>query len=175
MVKYSIDFSHSSITFSVKHMMITNVKGVFDSYSAAIEADTLEDLTTAKIAIEIDVASISTKDQARDNHLVSADFFHADKYPKINFVATTISKINDQNYNIIGNLTIKDVMKPITFQATYNGHVQSPWGQDTYAFSASTRINRKEFRLLYNAVLESGGLLISENVDVTIDFQLYPI
>ncbi|SOC18443.1 polyisoprenoid-binding protein YceI [Ureibacillus xyleni] len=173
MVKYAVDFSHSAITFSVKHMMISNVKGSFDSFTAIVEADTIEDLTTAKISVVIDVASISTKDQARDHHLSSADFFHADKYPKIYFTSKEIIAINEHTYHIIGDLTIKEVTNSIIFTTSFIGHTKSPWGQEKYGFTAETKVNRRDFKLLYNAVLESGGLLIGEDVDVFIDFQLY--
>lgn len=171
-MNFVVDYSHSSITFSVKHMMITNVKGSFDSYRAKIEAQSLEQFTNAKISIEIDVASISTKDVARDNHLRSEDFFHADRYPKIKFEATDIKKVEDNLYHIKGDLTVKNITKPAIFITTYTGHVKSPWGDDTYGFISSTKINRKEFNLLYNAALESGGLLVGEDVDVQIEFQV---
>lgn len=172
MKNYVVDYSHSSITFSVKHMMITNVKGTFDSYHPKITARSLEQFTDAQISIEIDVASISTKDVARDNHLRSEDFFHADRYPKIKFEATNIKKVENNLYHIKGDLTIKDITKPVTFITTYTGHVKSPWGDDTYGFISSTKINRKQFNLLYNATLESGGLLLGEDIDVQIEFQV---
>lgn len=173
--KYAVDFSHSSITFSVKHMMISNVKGSFDSFHAEIETDSIEDLTNSKLSIEIDVASISTNDITRDHHLISDEFFYADKYPKITFYATSIQNIEKDQFHITGELTIKDVTKVVTFEATYRGHAKSPWGQDTYGFSATTQINRKDFNLTYNAILESGGVLISEIVDIYAEFEIYPI
>lgn len=175
MPKFLIDKSHSSINFSVSHMMISKVKGVFTSYEANIEADNIEDLSTGKVEIIIDVASINTNYSERDNHLRSADFFHADKYPKITFTSTKIEKIDDKTYNFHGDLTIKDVTKPFTFNVTYNGYTKNPWHHDTYGFSANSTLNRKEFNLLYNTVLESGGLLIGENVDINIELEIYPI
>lgn len=174
-MKYVVDKSHSSINFSVSHMMISKVKGGFNSFDADIEIENMEDLTTAKAKIEIDVASINTNYQERDNHLISADFFHADKYPKITFISKKIEKTGQDTYNIYGDLTIKDVTKPFCFTATYNGYVKSPFKQDTYGFSVKGILNRKEFNLLYNSILESGALLIGENVDIYIDFEIYPI
>lgn len=175
MKKFAVDFSHSSITFSVKHMMIANVIGHFNSYHAEIEADSIEDLINANISIEIDVASISTNDLLRDQHLTSNEFFYADKYPKITYNVTSIEQIDHNKFYIHGDMTIKEVTKPVIFETTYKGHVKSPWGQDTYGFSAAAKINRKDFNLTYNARLESGGLLIGELVDVNAEFEIYPI
>lgn len=175
MKKYAVDFSHSTINFSVKHMMITNVTGVFNSYNVEIEANSIENLEDAKIFIEIDVASISTNDISRDQHLISSDFFYADKYPKINYNVTDIERVNVNEFLLSGEMTIKETTKPVSFKTTYRGHAKSPWGQDTYGFSATTQINRKDFNLTYNAMLESGGVLIGEDVNVTIEFEVYPI
>lgn len=175
MAKFMIDKTHSSIGFSVKHMMITKVNGTFTSYNANIEADNIEDISNGKIEIIIDVASINTNYAERDNHLISADFFHADKYPKITFISDKIEKTDQNTYNIYGNLTVKDVTKSFCFTATFNGHVKNLLDQDIYAFSVKGTLNRKEFNLLYNAVLESGGYLISENVEISAEFQVYPM
>lgn len=175
MTKFLIDKTHSTINFSVTHMMISKVNGVFTSYDANIEAECVEDITNAKIEIIIDVASINTNYTERDKHLISGDFFHADKYPKITFVSNEIVKTSDNTYNILGDLTIKEVTKPFCFHTTYNGHVKNPWKQDTYGFSANGVLNRKEFNLLYNTILESGGLLIGDNVDINIEIEVYPI
>lgn len=175
MVQYAVDYSHSSITFSVKHMMITNVIGSFDSFKAKIEAPSIDQFTNAKMTIEIDVASISTKDRARDNHLRSEEFFHADRYPKITFDTTEIKKVEDSVYEIEGNLTVKDITKPALFKTTYTGNVTSPWGYDVHGFISTIKINRKEFNLLYHSTLESGGLLVGENVHVQIIFQVHSI
>lgn len=175
MRKFAVDFAHSTISFSVRHMMITNVKGIFKSYKAEIEAESIDNLKNANIFIEIDVASISTNDILRDQHLISSDFFYADKYPKITFNVTKVEHIDENNFLLNGDLTIKEVTNSVTFNTTYRGHAKSPWGQDTYGFSATTQIYRKDFDLLYNATLESGGVLISDCVDVTIEFEIYPV
>lgn len=175
MRKFVVDFAHSSINFSVKHMMITKVSGIFKSYKAEIEAESIKNLTNAKIFIDIDVASISTNDILRDQHLISSDFFYADKYPKITYNVTNIELIDKNNFLLEGDMTIKEITKPVSFNVTYRGHAKSPWGQDTYGFSATTNIYRKDFNLLYNATLESGGVLISDKVDVSIEFEIYPV
>lgn len=175
MVKYAIDFSNSTIAFSIKHMMISDVLGSFDSFSGNIEADSIENLSNANINIEIDVASVSTKDYERDKHLTSAEFFHSDRYPKITFMATNIVNVGNNTYHIVGELTIKNVTKQVIFDTKYTGHIQSQWGHDTFVFNANTQINRREFNLLYNEILETGGFLIGENVGVFIELGLHRI
>lgn len=175
MKKYAVDFSHSSISFSIKHMMIANVRGCFQSFHADIEAESIEELKGAKIDVEIDVASITTNDLLRDQHFISNEFFYADKFPKITYKVTNIQAIGNNKFYLHGDMTIKEVTKPVTFEAVYRGHAISPWGQDTYGFSATTKINRKDFNLTYNVLLETGGVLIGENVDVFVEFEIYPL
>ena len=174
MTTYAVDLLHSSINFSIKHMMITKVNGAFDSYSAQIEAEQIENFKNSAIRFELDVASINTRDTFRDHHLVSADFFNADRYPKIIFEKKSIEEKEDK-FKLIGDLTIKDITKPITFDVTYLGYAKSPWNTDAFGFSCSTWINRKEFNLTYNATLEKGGLLLDENVKINVELQLNPI
>ena len=174
MTAYAIDLLHSSINFSIKHMMITKVNGAFDSFSAQIQADRIEVFNNSAIRFELDVASINTRDASRDQHLVSADFFDADRYPKITFVKQSVENTGDK-FKLLGDLTIKDITKPVVFDVTYLGYAKSPWNTDAYGFSCSTFINRKDFNLTYNAVLEKGGLLLDENVQINVELQLNPI
>ncbi|MBD8038314.1 YceI family protein [Solibacillus sp. A46] len=171
MTTYSVDFFHSSINFSIKHMMITKVHGTFDSFAAHIEASKIEELNDSYIRFEIDVASINTRDSSRDHHLISADFFNADRYPKITFISKEITSDQHQ-IKLHGDLTIKDVTRPVTFEVTYNGCVKNPWGIDTYGYTCQTEINRSDFNLTYNDSLESGGLLLSEQVKISVEIQL---
>lgn len=175
MATYIVDVAHSSIEFSVKHMMVSKVRGLFDSFSAQIEGENIADLTNTQIHFDINVASISTRDPARDHHLISADLFHADRYPKITFTKTDVIAIADEHFQIVGDLTIKDIKRSVTFDVKYNGHVINPWGTDTFGFSCYTKINRKDFNLTYNAVLESGNFLIDEQVEVSVELQLQPL
>lgn len=174
MTTYAVDLLHSSINFSIKHMMITKVNGTFESFSAQIKASQIEQFNDSSIRFELDVASINTRDHSRDQHLVSADFFDADRYPKITFVKKAIEP-RDGVFRLLGDLTIKEVTKPVTFDVKYLGHVISPWQTDAYGFSCTTLINRKEFNLTYNAILEKGGFLIDENVEINVELQLNPI
>lgn len=171
MANYVVDKTHSSVGFQVKHMMISKVKGSFDSYEATVEATDLADLTTANIAFEFDVASINTKNEDRDNHLRSADFFEVDQYPKITFKSTNVQG-SGSDYAVTGDLTIKDVTKPVTFEVTYNGKGTNPWGAEVYGFEAETLINREEFGLTWNASLETGGVLVGKDIKVVVELEL---
>ncbi|WP_075619302.1 YceI family protein [Paenisporosarcina indica] len=172
MKKWNVDASHSSIGFSVKHMMVSKVRGSFSDFTAVVEADET-DLTGANIAFTIQVASINTGSEDRDNHLRSADFFDAETYPEIKFVANNISKKGD-DYEIAGDLTIKDVTKPVVFEAEYGGKGTNPWGVEVVAFEAETKINREEFGLTWNAALETGGVLVGKDIKISLDLEANP-
>jgi len=172
MKKWNVDASHSSIGFSVKHMMVSKVRGSFADFTAEVEADET-DLTGANIAFTIKVASINTGSEDRDNHLRSADFFDAETYPEIKFIANNISKKGD-DYEIAGDLTIKDVTKPVVFEAEYGGKGTNPWGVEVVAFEAETKINREEFGLTWNAALETGGVLVGKDIKITLDLEANP-
>lgn len=173
MAKWSIDKSHSSVGFSVKHMMVSKVKGVFDSYTAEVEAEDLTDLTESNISFAFDVASINTRNEDRDNHLKSADFFDADQYSKITFNSTAITKSGD-DYKVTGDLTIKDVTKQVTFDVEFNGKGINPWGQEVYGFEASSKIDREEFGLTWNAALETGGVLVGKEIKIQVELEINP-
>ena len=144
----------------------------FRRFGAEVEANE-SDLTAANIAFNIKVASINTGNEDRDNHLRSADFFDAETYPEIKFVANNITK-KDDDYEIAGDITIKDVTKPIVFEAEYGGKGTNPWGQEVVAFSAETKLNREEFGLTWNQALETGGVLVGKDIKITIDLEANP-
>ena len=173
MRRYEIDFKHSSICFTIKHMRLARVKGFFESYQANIQVFDIFNFVQFDIHFEIDVASICTNDVPRDTHLISADFFHADKYPKIIYTCTDIEKLTSDAYLIGGNLTIKDVTNYVKFNAFYNGHEISPTGTEVHGFTCISSIKRSDFGLTYNKMLESGGLLIDNEVEITVDLELY--
>ena len=173
MTKWTVDQSHSHIGFEVKHMMVSKVKGSFDSYTANVEAADLSDLTEASISFKFDVASINTRNEDRDNHLKSADFFNADEFPAITFESTSITKSGD-DFDVTGNLTIKDITKEVTFETTFNGKGTNPWGQAVYGFEAETKINREEFGLTWNTALETGGVLVGKDVKIKVELELNP-
>ena len=173
MTTYSVDKSHSNVGFSVKHMMVSKVKGSFTNYDATIEAADLADLTTANITFALDVASIDTKNEDRDNHLKSADFFDADIYEKMTFTSTSIEKDGD-GYKLTGDLTIKDVTKTVTFDVEYGGKGTNPWGVEVYGFEAETKINREDFGLTWNAALETGGVLVGKDIKINVELEINP-
>lgn len=173
MTQWTVDQSHSSVGFEVKHMMVSKVKGEFDSYTAEVEAADLTDLTTASIAFKFDVASINTRSGDRDNHLKSADFFDAEKFPAIEFKSTNITKSGD-DYQVTGNLTIKDVTKPVTFDVEFGGKGTNPWGVEVYGFEAESKINREEFGLTWNAALETGGVLVGKDIKIKVELEINP-
>ncbi|WP_077214385.1 YceI family protein [Bacillus dakarensis] len=168
--KWAVDTVHSSVDFSVKHMMIANVKGTFKNFDAAIEADPT-DLTSAVIEFSIETASVDTRNEDRDNHLRSADFFDAENYPKMTFKSTSIAKTDDGEYDVTGDFTIRDVTKPQTFKVTYEGSGKDPWGNEKVGFGVEGVINRSEYGLTWNAALETGGVLVGDKVKISLDVQ----
>ncbi|MEK4487479.1 YceI family protein [Psychrobacillus sp. FSL H8-0484] len=173
MTKFNLDAAHSSIDFSVKHMMVSKVKGSFTNFTAELEGNA-EDLNGATISFDIDVKSINTNSEDRDNHLRSGDFFDVESFPSIKFVATDIKKTDDGEYDVTGDITIKDVTKSVTFEAEYGGKGTNPWGQEVVAFSADTKINRKDFGLVWNQALETGGVLVGEDIKISVELELNP-
>ncbi|UJL47763.1 polyisoprenoid-binding protein [Virgibacillus sp. NKC19-16] len=170
---WNVDTAHSEIGFSVKHMMISKAKGSFDDFSAEIEAN-VDDLTDSKVEVKIDVSSINTRQEGRDEHLRSADFFDVEKYPNITFVATDIKKKSDNNYDVTGDLTMIGTTKPVTFDIVFEGQSKDPMSGNTVAgFSGETTINRKDFGLNWNAAVETGGVLVGEEVKVHVEIEAH--
>lgn len=163
--KWAIDPTHSEVGFKVKHMMISTVKGHFENFNATMESEN-EDFSGADIKVEIDVDSINTKNNDRDNHLKSDDFFNAGDYPKITFV----SKNFDGN-KLTGDLTIRDVTKEVTLDVDYNGTAVDPYGNTKAGFEISGEVSRKEFGLKWNVVTEAGSIVVSDTVKLVIDAQ----
>lgn len=170
-INWNIDPTHSNVGFKVKHMMFTNVKGSFTDYTATATTENENDLTNATLAFEAKTASINTENADRDNHLKSADFFEADVYPSIKFDSTSITDKGGNKYTIEGNLTIKDVSKPIKFNAEYSGKLTDPWGNTKSGLILEGAINRKDFGLNWNSALETGGVLVGAEVKFDIEVQ----
>ena len=171
MATYKIDAAHSEVTFKVKHLMITNVTGNFTKFDGTLESDA-PDFTDAKVSFEADINSISTNNEQRDAHLKADDFFAADKFPKLTFVSTGIEKKDDEDYILTGNLTIRDITKPVSLKVNYGGTATDPWGQVKAGFEIEGKINRKEFGLTFHAVTETGGIMLSDNVKLNLQIQL---
>ncbi|ARF17760.1 YceI family protein [Sporosarcina ureae] len=169
---WNVDTAHSTVGFSVRHMMISNVKGTFNEFQGTIEADP-EDLTGASIDFTIEANSIDTRKADRDNHLRSADFFDVEKYPHLSFKATKIEETSKDTYDLTGDFTIRDTTKPVTFNVTYEGMAKDPMSGDQAAgFTGNTKINRRDFGLTWNAALETGGVVVSDEVKINIEIQL---
>lgn len=168
--KWAVDPTHSSVEFSIRHMMFTNVKGAFQTYDATIEADP-NDLTTANISFSVDLASVDTKNEDRDNHLRSADFFDVENKPKMTFTSTKVEKKDEGEYAVTGDLSLNGVTKPETFDVTFEGQGKDPWGNEKAGFSAEGTLNRSDYGLTWNAALEKGGVLVGDKVKVSLEIQ----
>jgi polyisoprenoid-binding protein YceI len=170
--KWVIDPSHSEIAFKVKHLMITNVKGVFKTFEASI-ITTGDDFMTAEIDFSLDPSSVDTTSADRDTHLKSADFFDVENHKQITFVANTYENVDgDGSYKLWGDLTIKGITKRIKLDVEFGGVAKDPWGNVKAGFTINGKINRKDFGLVWNAALEAGGVLVSEDVRISCDIQL---
>ncbi|HET6225882.1 MAG TPA: YceI family protein [Bacteroidia bacterium] len=166
--KWVLDPAHSELLFKVKHLMISNVKGEFKNFSAEINGENLESSTVKAV---IDTSSIYTNNDDRDNHLKSPDFFDAENHKEITFVSTAFKKIDDANYKLIGTLTIKGVSKEITLKVEFGGINKDPWGNEKAGFSFTGKISRKDWGLNWNAALETGGVLVSDEVQLMGEVQ----
>ena len=168
---WQIDTSHSSVDFSIRHMMISTVRGTFERFSGTVEADEANP-TAALVDVQIEVASINTRDEKRDAHLRSPDFFDVDTYPSISFKSKRVERTNDDRGKLIGDLTIKDVTREVVLDVEYAGQSRSPWGTTSAGFSATTKINRKDWGLNWNVALETGGVLVADEVKIHIEVEL---
>ena len=168
---WQIDPAHSEVQFSARHMMISTVRGRFKRFSGTIEADE-QNPTTAQVEVQIDAASIDTGDDKRDTHLRSPDFLNVEQYPYITFKSTKVEQRDATHGQLTGDLTIRDVTKPVILEVEYAGMAKSPWGTISAGFSAHTRINRKDWGLNWNVALETGGWLVSDEIRVEIEVEL---
>ena len=169
---WAIDASHSSVTFSVRHMMITNVRGEFQKLSGTVKYDRKHP-ETAKVEVEIDVASIQTREEKRDAHLRSADFFDAEKFPTIKFSSTSIGPVNGDRFDVVGDLTIHGVTREVTLSVEGpTAESKDPWGNTRIGATATGKIKRSEFGMTWNNVLEAGGMLVGDEVKLSLDVSL---
>jgi len=168
--KWVIDPTHSEIGFKVKHMMFTNVSGKFEKFDATIEAEG-DDFENAKIEFSGAIDSVSTGNADRDGHLLSADFFDAAQYPTITFKATSFKKIDEGDYELTGDLSLHGQTKSVKLAAEYSGQMKDPWGNTKAGFALTGKINRKDWGLNWNSALETGGVLVSEEVRLAIELQ----
>jgi len=168
--KWAVDKAHSSVTFSVNHMVVSETEGSFKIFDGSME-NTKADFSDAKIKFTVDVNSINTDNEKRDHHLKSEDFFNVEKYPSMKFESTSFKPTGGKNYKLTGNLTIKDVTKPITFNVVYGGSINTGQGMKA-GFKATATINRFDYNLKWNKATEAGGLLVGKEVDITVKVEL---
>ena len=167
---WAIDASHSTVEFGVKHMMFTTVKGRFAGVEGTIELDE-QDVTRSRVEVAIDVASVDTRDEKRDAHLRSPDFFDAERFPTIAFRSTRVEPKGSGDLRVVGDLTIHGVTREVILDATRTGQGKNPWGMEVIGFEASTRISRKDFGLEWNVALETGGVLVGDEIKISLDIQ----
>ena len=169
-MKWVLDPAHSQVQFSVKHLGISTVRGTFDTFSGSIEE---ENGQASAVTVEIDVASLDTGNEQRDGHLRSPDFFDVDTHPKATFSLTKFERAGDE-VTATGDLTIRGITKPVTLKGEIGGPATDPWGNQKVSATLETKIPRKEWGLVWNVALEAGGVLVSEDVKLSIDIQAQP-
>jgi polyisoprenoid-binding protein YceI len=168
--KWVIDPVHSSVNFNIEHLVISEVEGKFKTYNGTISA-TKPDLTDAVIDFAVDIKSIDTDNDMRDKHLISPDFFEADKYPQMTFKSTSLKKLSGNKYLLSGNLTIHGITKPAKFDVTYGGTAKDSYGNTKAGFKAKSVINRYDYGLKYNSLTEAGGATLGKEVEIDLKLQ----
>lgn len=168
--KWQVDKAHSVVKFTVQHLVISEVEGNFRNFDGSIESKN-DDFTGAVINFTVDVNSINTDNEMRDNHLKADDFFNAAKYPNMTFKSKSFKKVSGNKYELVGDLTIRDVTKTVKFDVVYGGTVKDPFGNIKAGFKASTVINRFDYGLKWNALTEAGGAVVGKDVNVSLKLQ----
>jgi len=172
--EWNIDTAHSGIRFSVRHMVFAKVRGRFADWRGTLRFDS-GDLTRAQVEVEIDAASIDTGVAERDGHLRSPDFLDAEQFPSLRFESTKVEASGGDRYRVHGNLTIRGTTREVVLDAEYAGEAKDPWGNQRAAFVATTSIDRRDFGLTWNQVLEAGGVLVGEGIDIEMDVQVVQV
>jgi len=167
---YAIDPTHSSVEFSVRHLMLSKVRGAFRAVTGTVVLPS-DGVIPSAITADIEVASIETRDPQRDGHLKSEDFFHAEKYTHIHFASTGITATGATTFDVAGNLEIHGVTQPVVLKAESMGRTTDPWGNDRVGYEAKTRVNRKDYGLTWNQALETGGVMVGEEIDINLEIE----
>jgi len=167
---WDIDPAHTGVEFAVRHLMISTVKGRFAGVAGTVT--TGDDLTTAELDITIDAASIDTREPQRDAHLRSADFLEVEAFPSLTFKSRRVERLADDEYRVTGDLTVRGVTREVTLDVTSYGSTADPWGHEKAGFSAATKIKRSDYGLTWNAALETGGVVVGDEVKIAIDVEL---
>jgi polyisoprenoid-binding protein YceI len=167
---WNIDTTHSGINFSIRHMVVSKVRGRFTRFSGTLALDEA-DLSRSVVEATIDASSIDTGTAQRDEHLRSADFFDVARFPELRFRSTRIERLAEDRYRVAGDLTIRDVTRPVSLEVEYGGRARDPWGNERAGFIARTSLDRKDFGLRWNQALEAGGVLVGDRVDIDLEVQ----
>jgi polyisoprenoid-binding protein YceI len=168
---WSFDKSHTEIRFAVTHMVISEVSGSFSDYDGSLTFDG-EDLTKAQVRFSANTESVNTGNEKRDGHLRSDDFFNSEEFPQLSFEGSSFEKVDEKNYKLTGELTIRDVTKTIELDVKYSGVIQDPWGNNRAGFKIRGEINRMEYGLKWNSMMEAGGLVVSEEVELLLNVEM---
>jgi polyisoprenoid-binding protein YceI len=171
---WNLDTVHSGIDFTVRHMVVSKVRGRFAKFTGNVALDE-SDLTRSVVEATIDASSIDTGTAQRDEHLKSADFFDVEHFPQIRFRSTGIEKLGGERYRLTGELTIRDVTRPIALDVEYGGRGKDPWGNERVGFTAKGALDRKDFGLKWNQALETGGVLVSDRVELELELELQAV
>lgn len=171
MATWTIDTAHSEVGFKVKHLVVSTASGKFTTFEGTLEAEN-DDFSDAKVSFSADIDSIHTGHEQRDGHLKSADFFDAEKFPKLTFTSTKVEKKGDSDFVITGDLTMKGVTKSVVVNAEFGGIEKSLYGQTVAGFEVTTKVNRQDFGLTWNAVTEAGGLVVANDVKLVANLEL---
>jgi polyisoprenoid-binding protein YceI len=169
--KWILDPTHSELGFKIKHLMITNVSGYFSDFTGEVETDG-DSFGSAQIKLKVKAASINTNNLQRDEHLRNSDFFEVENYPEMLFESTGVEKIDDDNFKLSGNLTLKGITKPVQLNVEYSGTTKDPWGNEKAGFIVTGKIKRSEWGVNFNATLETGGVVLSDEVKIHSELQL---
>ena len=173
-MSWKIDTSHTQIGFTARHMMISKVRGNFEKFSGAINLDP-ENPASTSVDIQIETASVNTREPQRDGHLRSADFFNSEVYPNMTFKSRSVEVTGEKTAILVGDMTIRDVTNEVVINVEFVGQAKSPWGATSAGFSGSTTINRKDFGLTWNKTLETGGVLVGDEIEISIDLELVQV
>ena len=170
-MSWTIDSHHTQIQFTARHMMISKVRGQFEKFSGTVNLDE-ENPAETSVDIQIETASVNTREPRRDDHLRSADFFNAEAYPTMTFKSKQVKVLDDMHADLVGDLTIKGVTHEVKMEVEFVGKAKNPFGKFAYGFTGVTRINRKDWGLTWNVALETGGWLVSDEIEISIEIEL---
>ena len=170
-MNWKIDSAHSEINFSVRHMMISNVRGRFESFTGEVDFDE-ENPANTTVEVQIDANSIDTREPNRNNHLRSQDFLYAEKYPYLTFRSKRVEVTGKNRARLVGDLTVRDITREVTLDVEYSGQAKSPWGTTSAGFSASGSLNRKDWDLTWNQALETGGVLVGDEIKFNVEVEI---